>query len=381
MDKSLDEVISSRPKGPRRGASRRGGAAAKAQLLGVHPATRTATATKGATITPAAQPTDKIIVSNLPGDVNEVQIRVCLLLTTKVIYLIREQELFSSTVGPLREVTLHYDSAGRSKGVAAVHFQKKGDGTRAYQQYNNRLIDGTLHPLRGTVVAGPVWPCQDDMNAWQTRLNASSQVSLVVESCTRGLDSLEAGAGLQVVRRLSPFELVILVPSHLQATPHGLVSGLGSRSVQALWSYKRGRGTPKSSSLDQFQGSHSRASLGYCGIFGRTESTVILPTNECLSLLHSVYSHVNRTERPMKIEIVVDPARPAPPASLASRVAPPASTAPATEPRGTRTAARGSRRGRGRGRKPNERPQKSVADLDAEMEDYTATSVVAPAAA
>ncbi|OAX38271.1 hypothetical protein K503DRAFT_691843 [Rhizopogon vinicolor AM-OR11-026] len=127
MDKSLDEVISSRPKGPRRGTGRRGGPAAKAQLLGVHPATRAATATKGAAITPAAQPTDKIIVSNLPGDVNEVQIR----------------ELFSSTVGPLREVTLHYDSAGRSKGVAAVHFQKKGDGTRAYQQYNNRLIDGS----------------------------------------------------------------------------------------------------------------------------------------------------------------------------------------------------------------------------------------------
>jgi RNA recognition motif-containing protein len=53
------------------------------------------------------------------------------------------QELFHSTVGPLREVTLHYDSAGRSKGVAAVHFQRKGDGTKAYQQYNNRLIDGS----------------------------------------------------------------------------------------------------------------------------------------------------------------------------------------------------------------------------------------------
>lgn len=53
------------------------------------------------------------------------------------------QELFHTTIGPLREVTLHYDSAGRSKGVAAVLFQKKGDGTRAYQQYNNRLIDGS----------------------------------------------------------------------------------------------------------------------------------------------------------------------------------------------------------------------------------------------
>lgn len=53
------------------------------------------------------------------------------------------QELFHSTVGPLRDVTLHYDSAGRSKGVAAVHFQRKGDGNKAFQQYNNRLIDGS----------------------------------------------------------------------------------------------------------------------------------------------------------------------------------------------------------------------------------------------
>ncbi|KAJ8592401.1 hypothetical protein M405DRAFT_733352 [Rhizopogon salebrosus TDB-379] len=131
MDKSLDEVIATRPKGPRRGAGRRGGAAAKAQLLGstgAHPATRAATATiKAAASSVAPQPADKIIVSNLPGDVNEVQIK----------------ELFHSTVGPLRDVTLHYDSAGRSKGVAAIHFQKKGDGTKAYQQYNNRLIDGS----------------------------------------------------------------------------------------------------------------------------------------------------------------------------------------------------------------------------------------------
>ena len=38
----------------------------------------------------------------------------------------------------------------------------------------------------------------------------------------------------------------------------------------------------------------------------------------------------NRTERPMKIEIVVDPSRPAPPASLAARVAPAAAAAVAS---------------------------------------------------
>ncbi|KAF8549602.1 hypothetical protein OG21DRAFT_1421030 [Imleria badia] len=209
MDKSLDEVISARPKNGRRLGRR---SSAKAQVLGnpanaaVRAATQNAAAAKVvAAANPTSQPADKIIVSNLPADVNEVQIK----------------ELFHSTVGPLREVTLHYDSAGRSKGIAAVHFQRKGDGTKAYQQYNNRLIDG---------------------------------------------------------------------------------------------------------------------------------------------------------KRPMKIEIIVDPARPAPAQSLVSRVAPPPAAAVCYRP-----ASRGIRKARGRGRKGAERPQKSAADLDAEMEDYTATNTVAPA--
>ncbi|KAL4245674.1 ALYREF mRNA export adapter [Abortiporus biennis] len=198
MDKTLDEIISTRPKGIRRTSSRRGG---KSQVLGnrgAAPATRAraAPASNGAKSAPApAQPADKIIVSNLPPDVNEAQVK----------------ELFSQT------------------GLASVQFQRKGDGTKAYAQYNNRLIDG---------------------------------------------------------------------------------------------------------------------------------------------------------KRPMKIEIVVDPSRPAAPASLASRVAPaPAAAAPAAQPR---TGGR-PRRGRGGGgpRRKNERPQKSAADLDAEMEDYTASSAApaAPAAA
>ncbi|KAH9947532.1 hypothetical protein B0H21DRAFT_738432 [Amylocystis lapponica] len=206
MDKTLDEIIATRPKGIRRTTSRRN--SGKAQVLGSPPHPPAARARAAATVTTKStaaaptnqQPADKIIVSNLPPDVNEVQVK----------------ELFHSTVGPLREVTLHYDSQGRSKGVAAVHFQRRGDGTKAFQQYNNRLIDG---------------------------------------------------------------------------------------------------------------------------------------------------------KRPMKIEIVLDPSRPAPSASLVSRVAP-APVAPTEGARLGGAAARGGRRG--------ERPNKSVADLDAEMEDYTANN--APAA-
>jgi hypothetical protein len=53
------------------------------------------------------------------------------------------QELFAQTVGPVKNVTLTYDSNGKSKGLATVIFQKASDGAKAFQQYNNRLIDGS----------------------------------------------------------------------------------------------------------------------------------------------------------------------------------------------------------------------------------------------
>ena len=144
------QIIATRPKGIRKSNPRRN--SGKAQVLGTTntaPATRARAvpASNGAKVVPAAntqQPADKIIVSNLPTDVNEVQVKVSgVFQNVWACFSLVIQELFHTTVGPLREVTLHYDSQGRSKGVAAVHFQRRGDGTKAYQQYNNRLIDGS----------------------------------------------------------------------------------------------------------------------------------------------------------------------------------------------------------------------------------------------
>ncbi|KAI0250700.1 hypothetical protein BJV78DRAFT_1218167 [Lactifluus subvellereus] len=144
MDKSLDEIVAvsrASKQTARRGAPRRSNGA-RAQLLGTagtSPAVkaRLANTTKAATGA-APQPVEKIVVSNLPSDVNEAQVK----------------ELFQTTVGQLREVNLHYDANGRSKGVASVVFQKKGDGNKAYQQYNNRLIDGK-RPMKIEVVVDP----------------------------------------------------------------------------------------------------------------------------------------------------------------------------------------------------------------------------------
>ena len=54
----------------------------------------------------------------------------------------RLQELFATTVGPVRTVSLSYNAQGQSKGVATVQFNKYEHATSAYNQYNKRLIDG-----------------------------------------------------------------------------------------------------------------------------------------------------------------------------------------------------------------------------------------------
>lgn len=150
MDKSLDDIISSKPKTGRRGGRARSslGASGRTEALGKRAAaptpaakTRAATANqaKAAASAVAAPSADKIIVSNLPIDVTQEQIK----------------DLFTTTVGPLRDVTLHYDANGKSKGVAAVQFSRKGDANKAYQQYNSRLIDGK-RPMKIEVVIDPI---------------------------------------------------------------------------------------------------------------------------------------------------------------------------------------------------------------------------------
>ncbi|KAI0322929.1 hypothetical protein OF83DRAFT_1091387 [Amylostereum chailletii] len=130
MDKSLDELVAARPKGGiRRGNGRRN--TARTQVLGTPVVSPTGRARAAASVQaviskPVASAAVKIVVSNLPQDVNEAQIK----------------ELFQQTVGPLREVALNYDANGRSKGVATVTFHRRGDGDKAWKQYNGRLIDG-----------------------------------------------------------------------------------------------------------------------------------------------------------------------------------------------------------------------------------------------
>lgn len=159
IDKPLDDVIAEkrksraprRPRGPRNGAPPATAAApAPAGPAAGGRAPRNAgNPNAGAAAASSVHVGDKIIVSNLPTDVDERQIKVRwpsrsypTVSPTPLTPLAHPQELFATTVGPVRQVSLSYNAQGQSKGIATVQFNKFEHATSAYQQYNKRLIDG-----------------------------------------------------------------------------------------------------------------------------------------------------------------------------------------------------------------------------------------------
>jgi len=152
LDKSLDDIISAKTKGRRGRRGPRGSGTAspaiapsskdaRGRYAGAVPAANGNRVVSAPLQTAVQGDATKIIVSNLPFDVSEIQIK----------------ELFATTVGPTREVTLHYDQKGASKGLAAVTFSKRGDANKAFTSYNNRLIDGK-RPMKIEIVVDPGRP-------------------------------------------------------------------------------------------------------------------------------------------------------------------------------------------------------------------------------
>ncbi|SCV74143.1 BQ2448_6575 [Microbotryum intermedium] len=146
LDKPLDEIIATKKKSrsskPRAAPRAPRAAAAPAQQQGgargpraQQHAAAAAHSNAGASASAGIQGIgDKIVISNLPLDVNEQQVR----------------ELFTSTVGPIISASMAYDAHGRSKGTATIHFRKAADATKAFQQYNKRLIDNSGNEHRAT---------------------------------------------------------------------------------------------------------------------------------------------------------------------------------------------------------------------------------------
>ncbi|KAI1846514.1 hypothetical protein JX265_004962 [Neoarthrinium moseri] len=140
LDQSLDEIVSSQRKaGGRRGrATRRssGRPTTTAPVGGVQKnSKKPQTATKQAPAKASGGPGDsKVVVSNLPKDVTEAQIK----------------EYFVSSVGSIKKAELSYGPGGVSRGIATIIFAKRDGASTAYNKLNGLHVDGK--PIRIEII-------------------------------------------------------------------------------------------------------------------------------------------------------------------------------------------------------------------------------------
>ncbi|KAF2089011.1 hypothetical protein K490DRAFT_64222 [Saccharata proteae CBS 121410] len=145
LNQSLDDILKGRKAsaGRRRPNARRaagGKPAAAAPVGGVKKATKAPKAAAKTTIpTGPALKThgeSKILVSGLPQDVSEPQIK----------------EYFGKSVGPVKKVLLTYGPNGQSRGVATVIFSKPEAAAQAANTHNGLKVDN--RPIRVEVILG-----------------------------------------------------------------------------------------------------------------------------------------------------------------------------------------------------------------------------------
>lgn len=142
LDQSLDSIIDGQKKAKRearrrvRKPGKATGNVVAAPVGGVKKSTRPVkTAIKGALPGPSAPPREStIVVSGLPYDVNETQIK----------------EYFQKTVGAVKKVSLRYNQSGQSRGIADIRFSKPGTAAKAAKDLNGMLVD--QRPMKIEVV-------------------------------------------------------------------------------------------------------------------------------------------------------------------------------------------------------------------------------------
>ncbi|KAJ6079103.1 hypothetical protein N7467_008856 [Penicillium canescens] len=134
LDKSLDDLVSGRRQNVRNTRRRAGGrrAATKPAVGGVKKSTKAGP--KPAHPTPIVQASSKILVSGLPADVSEANIK----------------EYFTKSAGSVKRVMLTYNQNGSSRGIATIIFGKADTAAKAAKDLNGLLVDG--RPMKIEVV-------------------------------------------------------------------------------------------------------------------------------------------------------------------------------------------------------------------------------------
>ncbi|KIX04376.1 uncharacterized protein Z518_05244 [Rhinocladiella mackenziei CBS 650.93] len=128
LDQSLDSIIDSQKKAKREARRRKVGkpAGATAPVGGVKKATKPVKSViKPAAGASAQARSSKIVVSGLPFDVNEAQIK----------------EYFGKSVGNVKKVSLQYNQNGQSRGIADIIFSKPDSAAKAAKDLNGMLVD------------------------------------------------------------------------------------------------------------------------------------------------------------------------------------------------------------------------------------------------
>ncbi|KAK0277452.1 RNA-binding RNA annealing protein [Friedmanniomyces endolithicus] len=145
LDQSLDAIMTdSGAKSGGRGGSRRGPprrAAVKAKVAPAAPTSGVQKSTRpprNAPTAPAVVPPgdSKIIVSNLPFDITETQLK----------------DFFTKAVGAVKKVLLSYGPNGRSRGEATVIFNKSTKAIEAQEAFNGVKVDDKA--MRVEIVGG-----------------------------------------------------------------------------------------------------------------------------------------------------------------------------------------------------------------------------------
>ncbi|KAK2598115.1 RNA-binding RNA annealing protein [Conoideocrella luteorostrata] len=141
LDKPLDDIVSAKRQSARnrRPSQRRSaGPKAAAPVGGIQKNSKPArgSAAKPAPTKATASGESKVIVSNLPKDVSEQQIK----------------EYFVQAVGPIKRVDLVYGPNSVSRGIANVAFHKSDGAGKAFQKLNGLLVDN--RPIKIEIVVG-----------------------------------------------------------------------------------------------------------------------------------------------------------------------------------------------------------------------------------
>ncbi|KUI67507.1 mRNA export protein mlo3 [Cytospora mali] len=184
LDQSLDEILSTQRKsadGRRRSTRKTARPATKAPVGGVHKNIKPArgNAAKPVPVRGAKSTGEsKIIVSNLPKDVSESQIK----------------EYFQSAVGGVKKADIVYGPGGVSRGIANVVFFQSDGARKAYQKLNGLLIDN--RPIKvEVVVTGELVPEPPSLSQRVTQPKAQPKSAAADKSSGKGAKPVSAAKG------------------------------------------------------------------------------------------------------------------------------------------------------------------------------------------